>query len=284
MTPLRKRMIEHMRLRGYSPKTIKSYVNLVAVYARHVGKSPELTDCEDARVFMVQLVDRGCSASHLSQAYSAIKLLFVQVLGREGCQDKIPRPKKTKRLPSVMSVEEVERLVRSLSNIKHRTMLQVLYSTGMRVSELIGLRIGDIDSSRNTITVRHGKGAKDRQIPLSPTLLQLLREYWKIYRPTEFLFENGRSDAQMSPRTVQEVFVHAKAASGISKKISAHTLRHSYATHLLEAGTDLLTIRNQLGHSNISTTTVYLHLQTGARAGKDLLEGLDLEHRDAAHF
>ena len=278
-------MTEHMRLKGYSHRTIKSYVNLVAAYARHVGRSPELTDCEDARAFMVYLVeDRRASTSHLSQAYSAIKLLFVQVLGRPDCGDKIPRPKRAKTLPVVMSVEEVERLVRSLANIKHRTMLQVLYSTGLRVSELIGLRIGEIDSGRNTITVRHGKGAKDRQIPLSPTLLQLLREYWKIYRPAEFLFENGRSGAQMSERTVQEVFAQAKAASGINKKISAHTLRHSFATHLLEAGTDLVTIRNLLGHSNISTTTVYLHLKSGGQGAKDLLEGLDLEHRDAAHF
>ena len=278
-------MIEHMRFRGYSHRTIKSYVNMIAVYARHVGKSPELTGCEDARAFMVYLVEeRKGSTSYLSQAFSAIKLLFVQVLGREGCGDKIPRPKRAKHLPVVMSVEEVERLVRSLANIKHRTMLQVLYCTGLRVSELIGLRIGDIDSGRNTITVRHGKGAKDRQVPLSPTLLQLLREYWKIYRPKEFLFENGRSDAQMSERTVQAVFEHAKKASGIKKKVSAHTLRHSYATHLLEAGTDLVSIRNQLGHSNISTTTVYLHLKSGGQGAKDLLEGLDLEHRDAAHF
>ena len=278
-------MTEHMRLRGYSPRTIKSYVNMVAAYARHVGKSPELTGCEDARAFMVYLVEeRGCSTSHLHQAYSAIKLLFVQVLGREGCGDKIPRPKRAKTLPAVMSVEEVGRLLGSLANIKHRTMLQVLYGTGLRVSELAGLRIRDIDSGRNTITVRCGKGAKDRQIPLSPTLLQLLREYWKLYRPKEFLFENGRSGAQMSERTVQAVFGHAKKASGIKKKVSAHTLRHSCATHLLEAGTDLLSIRNLLGHSNISTTTVYLHLRSGGQGAKDLLEGLDLGHRDAARF
>ena len=278
-------MTEHMRLKGYSPRTIKSYVNMVAVYARHVGKSPELTDCEDARAFMVYLVEeRGCSTSHLHQAYSAIKVLFVQVLGREGCGDRIPRPKRAKTLPAVMGVEEVGRLLDSLANIKHRTMLQVLYGTGLRVSELIGLRIRDIDSGRNTITVRCGKGAKDRQIPLSPTLLQLLRGYWKLYRPTEFLFENGRSGAQMSPRTVQAVFGHAKKTSGIKKKVSAHTLRHSCATHLLEAGTDLLSIRNLLGHSNISTTTVYLHLRSGGQGAKDLLEGLDLGKRDAARF
>ena len=285
MTPLRKRMIEYMRLKGYSPKTIKSYVNIVSVYARRVGKSPELTDCEDARSFMLYLLEeRGSSVSHLSQAFSALKLLFVQVLGRADCGDKIPRPKRPKTLPVVMSVEEVVRLVRSLANIKHRMMLQVLYSTGLRVSELVGLRIGDIDSGRNTITVRHGKGAKDRQVPLSPTLLQALREYWKIYRPKEFLFENERSGARMSERTVQAVFEHAKAASGINKKISAHTLRHSYATHLLEAGTDLVSIRNQLGHTHIATTTIYLHLQSGTRGAKDLLDGLDLEYRDAAHF
>lgn len=278
-------MIEHMQLKGYSPRTIKCYVNMVAAYARHVGKSPESTDCEDARAYMLCLLEeRGCSMSHLSQAYSALKVLFVQVLGRDGCGDKIPRPKRAKTLPAVMSVEEVERLIRSLGNIKHRTMLQVLYGTGLRVSELVGLRIGDIDSDRNTITVRRGKGAKDRQVPLPPTLLQVLREYWKLYRPKEFLFENRRNGAQMSERTVQAVFVQAKKASGINKKISAHTLRHSYATHLLEAGTDLLSIRNQLGHSNITTTTVYLHLQAGGHGGKDLLKDLDLEYRYATHF
>lgn len=278
-------MLEHMRLKGYSPKTIKCYVNMVSAYARHVEKSPELTDWEDVRAFMVYLLeDRGCSATHLCQALSAIKVLFVQVLGRADCGDKIPRPKRPKTLPAVMSVQEVERLIRSLANVKHRTMLQVLYGTGLRVSELIALRIDDIDSGRNTITVRCGKGAKDRQVPLSPTLLQLLREYWMTYKPKEFLFENRRSGAQMSERTVQAVFDQAKAASGISKKVSAHTLRHSYATHLLEAGTDLLTIRNQLGHTNISTTTIYLHLQTNTRPGKDLLQDLDLEDHDAPRF
>lgn len=286
MTPLRKRMTDHMLLKGYSPKTIKSYVNLIASYARYLGKNPELSGCEDARKFMLYLLkERACSTSHLHQAYSAIKVLFVQVLGRADCGDKIPRPKRAKQLPAVMSVEEVQRILSSLANVKHRTMLQVLYSTGLRVSELIALRIEDIDSGRNTITVRHGKGGKDRQVPLSPTLLQLLREYWKIYRPKAYLFENERNNgSQMSDRTVQAVFAHARKSSGIRKKVSAHTLRHSYATHLLESGTDLLSIRNLLGHSNITTTTVYLHLKSGDRSTKDLLEGLDLEYRDAPHF
>lgn len=278
-------MTEYMRLKGYSPATIKSYVNMVAAYARHVGKSPDLTDCEDVRAFLLYLLqDRGGSVSHLSQAYSALKLLFVKVLGREDCGDKIPRPKRPRALPAVMSVEEVESLIRSLVNIKHRSMLQVLYGTGLRVSELAGLRIGDIDSDRKVITVRHGKGGKDRQVPLPPTLLERLREYWKLYRPKEFLFENSRTGAPLSVRSVQAVFEQAKKASGITKKISAHSLRHSYATHLLEAGTDLLSIRNQLGHSNISTTTVYLHLKSGSQGAKDLLQGLDLEYRDASLF
>lgn len=278
-------MTEYMRLKGYSPRTIKCYINMAAAYSRHIGKSPELTDCEDARAYMLYLLEeRGCSMSHLSQAYSALKVLFVKVLGREGCGDKIPRPKRARTLPAVMSVEEVERLIRSLGNIKHRAMLQVLYGAGLRVSELVGLRISDIDSDRKVITVRHGKGGKDRQVPLPPTLLEALREYWKVSRPKEFLFENRRSGAPMSQRTVQAVVEQAKKASGINKKISAHTLRHTYATHLLEAGTDLLSIRNQLGHSNIATTTVYLHLQAGGQGAKDLLKDLDLEYRDASLF
>ena len=212
-------MTEHMRLKGYSPRTIRSYIYMVAAYRCYVGKSPELISCEDVRSFMVYLLEkRQSSTSHLCQAHSALMVLFVQVVGQKDCGDKIPRPKRAKQLPVVMSVEEVERLVRSLVNLKHRTMLQVLYSAGLRVSELVGLRIRDIDSGRNMITVRHGKGAKDSQISLSPTLLQLLREYWKLYRPVEFLFENARSSVQMSARTVQAVFEQAKAASGIKKR------------------------------------------------------------------
>lgn len=285
MTPLRKRMLEYMQLKHYSPSTIKNYVNIVAAYARHIGKNPELSDWEEVRSYLLHLVnDRHCSVSHLSQANSAFKVFFVCVLGWPEAGHQVPRPRKVRILPSVMSVDEVQRLIRSLPNIKHRTLLQVLYGTGLRVSEVVALRVADIDSGRGLLAIRQAKGFKDRYVPLSPTLLDALREYWRIYRPVAFLFESSMTGGPLSIRTAQAIFQNAKAAAGITKKVSAHTLRHSYATHLLEAGADLLSIKQQLGHRNISTTTVYLHLREDRQQTPDLLKDFDLSYSNAPGF
>lgn len=285
MTPLRKRMFEYMQLKHYSRNTIKNYLNIVAAYARHIGKSPELSDWEAVKSYLLFLIgERHCSVSHLSVAHSAFKVLFVQVLGWPDAGNQVPRPRKTQTLPSVMSVAEVQLLIRSLKNIKHRTLLQVLYGAGLRVSEVVALRISDIDSSRGLLAIRQAKGFKDRYVPLSPTLLESLREYWRIYKPVEFLFESSMTGGPLSVRTAQAIFQNAKAASGIRKKVSAHTLRHSYATHLLEAGADLLSIKQQLGHSNISTTTIYLHLREDRKQTPDLLKDFDLSCADAPVF
>ncbi|MCC6412760.1 MAG: site-specific integrase [Saprospiraceae bacterium] len=282
---MRKRMLEYMQLKHYSPRTIKSYVNIVAAYARHIGKSPELSDWEEVRSYLLHLLnDRHCSVSHLSQANSAFKVFFVYVLGWPEAGYQVPRPRRVRTLPSVMSVEEVQRLIRSLPNIKHRTLLQVLYGTGLRVSEVVALRVADIDSGRGLLAIRQAKGFKDRYVPLSPTLLDSLREYWRIYRPTEFLFESSMTGGPLSIRTAQAIFQNAKVAAGISKKASPHTLRHSYATHLLEAGADLLSIKQQLGHRNISTTTVYLHLREDRQQTPDLLKDFDLSCSNAPVF
>lgn len=286
MTPLRKRMLEYMQLKHYSPRTIKSYLNVVAAYVRHIDKNPELSDWEQVRSYLLHLLnDRHCSVSYLSQVNSALKIFFVCVLGWPEAGYQVPRPRRVRILPSVMSIEEVQRLINSVANVKHHTMLQVLYGTGMRVSEIVALRITDIDSDRGQIAVRQAKGFKDRYVPLSPTLLEQLREYWRICRPTEFLFEHEVFGGPLSIRTVQAIFQKAKLAAGITKKVSTHTLRHSYATHLLEAGADLLSIRNQLGHSSIATTTVYLHLKEDRGQTPDLLKNLDLKYAtDEAHF
>ena len=282
MTPLRKRMLEYMQLKHYSRNTIQSYLNHVAAYARHIGKSPELSDWEAVRSYLLYLVkDRQCSVSNLNQAQSAFKVLYVQVLGWPEAGNQIPRPRRVQALPSVMSVAEVQLLIRSLKNTKHRTLLQVLYGAGLRVSEVVALRIGDIDSSRRVLAIRQAKGFKDRYVPLSATLLESLREYWRIYRPLDFLFESNMSGGPLSIRTVQAIFQKAKAAAGIRKKVSAHTLRHCYATHLLEAGTDLLSIKQQLGHRNISTTMLYLHLAEDRKQTPDLLKDFDLSCADA---
>jgi len=278
-------MFDYMQLKHYSPKTIKSYVNIVAAYSRHIGHSPESSNWEEVRSYLLHMIEgRKGSVSYLNQAHSAFKVLFVHVLGWPDPGVQVPRPRKSKTLPSVLSVGEVQILIQSLRNIKHQTLLMVLYGAGLRVSEVVALRLSDIDSSRGQIAVRQAKGFKDRYVPLSPTLLQSLREYWKLYRPSGFLFESSMTGGPLSVRTAQAIFYNAKAASGISKQASAHTLRHSYATHLLEAGADLMSIKQQLGHSNISTTTVYLHLKTGGRPMPDLLEGLDLSQRDEADF
>ncbi len=278
-------MWEYMQLKHYSPRTIKCYLNLVAAFARYIGKSPELSDWGEVKSYMLYLVgERRCSLSHQSQAHSAFKVLFVHVLGWPEAGNQVPRPRKSQTLPSVMSVEEVQRLIKSLKNIKHRTLLQVLYGAGLRVSEVVALRIADIDSSRGLLAIRQAKGFKDRYVPLSPTLLESLREYWRIYRPSEFLFESAMTGGPLSARTAQAIFQNAKAAAGIRKKVSAHTLRHSYATHLLEAGADLLSIKQQLGHSNISTTTVYLHLKEDRKQTPDLLKDFDLSCSDAPVF
>ena len=285
-------MFEYMQLKHYSRNTIKSYLNIVAAYARHIGKSPELSDWEAVKSYLLYLIgERHCSVSHLSQAHSAFKVLFVQVLGWPEAGNQVPRPRRVQILPSVMSVAEVQLLIRSLKNIKHRTLLQVLYGAGLRVSEVVALRIVDIDSGRGLLAIRQAKGFKDRYVPLSPTLLESLREYWRIYKPSEFLFESGMTGGPLSVRTAQAIFQNAKAAAGIRKKASAHTLRHSYATHpersgqaLLEAGADLLSIKQQLGHSNISTTTIYLHLREDRKQTPDLLKDFDLSCSDAPVF
>lgn len=278
-------MLDYMRLKHYSPSTIKSYVNIVAAYTSHIGHSPESSDWQEVKSYLLYLIEqRNGSVSHLSVAHSAFKVFFVHVLGWPDPGVQVPRPRKISTLPSVLSVAEVELLIRSLRNIKHQTLLMVLYGAGLRVSEVVALRLSDIDSSRGQIAVRQAKGFKDRYVPLSPTLLHSLREYWKLYRPKEFLFESSMGGGPLSVRTAQAIFQNAKAAAGLRKRASAHTLRHSYATHLLEAGTDLLTIKEQLGHRNISTTTVYLHLKAEGRQVPDLLKGLDLSSSHAPDF
>lgn len=278
-------MLEYMQLKNFSPRTIRSYVNVTAAYARHIGKSPELSDCEELKDYLLYLSEtRRCSISHLSQVHSAMKVLFVHVLGRPDCGNKIPRPRKTLILPAVMSVGEVQSLIAQVRNVKHRTILQVLYGTGMRLSEVVALRLCDIDSARGQIAVRQAKGAKDRYVALSPTLLGLLRDYWREYRPKEYVFESAMTGGPLSPRTVQAIFEKARLTTGIGKKITTHTLRHSYATHLLEAGTDLNSIRVLLGHSNLNTTSVYLHLRTDGGKTPDLLKDLDMAYAHAPLF
>jgi integrase/recombinase XerD len=271
MTPLRQRMTDYMRQKNFSSRTTHSYVNAVKRFAAWLGRSPEHCDMEDVRRYHLHLLDRNLSNSTVNIAQCAIKTLFEGVLQREWDWSRSPRPRKMHPLPPILSAEEALAVVEALDNLKHKTMLRMLYATGLRVSELCALKIADIDSARMVVHVRRGKGFKDRCVPMSQTLLDNLREYWRAYRPKTALFESQHTGVPISARTLQAVFAQAKKKAGINKPASAHTLRHCFATHLLDAGTDLFHIKSFLGHSNISTTARYLHLGDRSAVAHDLL-------------
>lgn len=264
--------MDYLRQKNFTPRTIHSYIHAVKRFAVWLGRSPEESDMEDIRRYHLHLIDRKLSNSTINVAQSALKALFEGVLHRAWDERFSPRPRKMRALPPILSREEALAIVEAPDNLKHKTMLRVLYATGLRVSELCALQISDIDSARMVIHVRRGKGFKDRCVPMSETLLLNLREYWKVHRPKIALFENENSGQPLSVRTAQEVFSQAKKKAGIKKAASAHTLRHCYATHLLDAGTDLFHIKAFMGHTAIGTTARYLHLSDRGAAAHDLLD------------
>jgi integrase/recombinase XerD len=266
MNPLRQRMIEDLRLRNYAPKTEQTYLDHVSRFARHFGRSPEQLGREEIRAYQLHLVERGVSWSLFNQAVCALRFLYRVTLKCPDAVEQIPFRKREKRLPSVLSPEEVQRLLGAARNRKHRLILMVLYATGLRVSEVVQLKVDDIDSARMVIRVRQGKGRKDRLVMLSPVLLEELRRYWRWYRPTLWLFPGSDAETPLSISAVQRVCQRARRAAGIQKQASPHTLRHSFATHLLDAGTDLRLIQTVLGHRSVSTTQRYTHVAT-ARIG-----------------
>lgn len=279
MTPLRRQMTDYLLQRNFSPKTIHSYIYAVKRFALWLGRSPEQCDMEDVRRYHLHLIERRLSNSTINIAQSAIKALFVGVLHREWDERFSPRPRRMRSLPPILSREEALAIVEAPDNLKHKTMLRLLYATGLRVSELCALKIADIDSARMVIHVRKGKGFKDRFVPMSETLLADLRAYWKAYRPKTALFENEDTAEALSVRTAQAVFAQAKKKAGIKKPASAHTLRHCFATHLLDAGADLFRIKAFMGHVGIGTTARYLHLSDRGAALPDLLGSKKAERR-----
>lgn len=271
MTPLRQRMMEDMQIRNFSPNTIGSYIFQVAQFAKHFKKSPDLLGPAEAREYQLFLLkERKNAYASLKQTVAALRFLYKVTLGREWGIERLPYPKREKRLPVVLSKEEVLRLFSSVRNLKHRTVLMTLYATGMRVSEVTHLRVDDIDSNRMVIRVRQAKGRKDRYIPLLPTLLTTLRTYWRRYRPKVSLFPSQRTRSSLTTGAVMKVCSAAQKKAGLSKEVTPHTFRHSFATHLLEAGTDLRTIQMILGHASLSTTAIYLHVaENGLRLKKE---------------
>ena len=258
-------MLEELQRRNYAKNTIRSYIAAVEEFATYFGKRPDRLGREQIRQYQVHLFrDQKLAASTVEQRTAALRFLFVKTLRRPYLPDHIPFPKRQRRLPTVLSPEETARLIDSASNLMHRAMLMTLYSTGVRRAELCHLKVADIDSPRMVIHVQQGKGGRDRDVLLSPKLLETLREYWRWIRPKTYLFpgmvDNWRADVPITEKMVWGAVRKAAERAGITKRVSPHTLRHSFATHMLEAGADLRTIQVLLGHAKIADTTVYLHL------------------------
>ena len=268
-TALRQRMIEDMQLRGLAVRTQQAYVQAVQQLALHYGRSPDELDEEDLRRYFLYLKnEKKVSRSTCTQALCGIKFFYETTLGREWKTFALVRPGREHKLPVVLSLEEVGRILASVSGQRHHVCLSVIYACGLRLGEGVRLQVGDIDSSRMQVHVRGGKGNKDRYVPLPEPTLQLLRAYWRTHRHPLWLFP-ARSPAGapvpqatkgMDESGVQKAFKAALAASGVHKQASVHTLRHSYATHLWEMGVNLRLIQAYLGHSSPQTTAMYTHL------------------------
>jgi integrase/recombinase XerD len=278
MTALRRRMIEDMTLRNFAARTITVYVERVVTFAQYFHKSPARLGPEHIRGYLLHLIEeRHVSWSYYNQARCALQFLYRITMGQEWVVEDVVCPKQPRKLPVVLSLQEVAPFLGAITHIKHRAILMTAYAAGLRVSEVTRLRVADIDSQRMVLRIRQAKGQKDRFVVLSPRLLKLLREYWKAVRPSDFLFPGARPDQPITSGSVHRVCRAARERCGLGKHVTVHTLRHSFATHLLEDGTDLRTIQILLGHRSLSTTARYLHVATAAlRSTRSPLDRLDL--------
>ena len=263
MTPLRQRMIEDMRIRDYSEHTIAAYVSAVYRLANHYHRSPDKLGREEIRAFLVDLVEQQqVSWPYYKQVLAALRFFYRRVLSRGEVVEDVRGPRPEKRLPVVLSVQEVARFFKAIPSLKHRTILMLAYCAGLRIGEAVRVRVSDIDRQRKVLRVQQGKGKKDRYTLLSPALLEILDRYCWAARPEDLLFTTRFRDRPITDSTVQRVCIQARQEAGIDKRISPHTLRHSFATHLLEAGTDLRVIQVLLGHASPKTTAIYTHVST----------------------
>ncbi|MGH8702187.1 MAG: tyrosine-type recombinase/integrase [Burkholderiales bacterium] len=260
MTPLRRRFIDDLRLRNKSPRTIETYVLRVVQFAKHFGRSPEALGPDELRAYQQHLLARQVSWSMFNQSVCALRFLYNVTLGRPHLIVHLPFAKRPRLLPTVLSPEEVVRFLEAALPGRDRTLLDVAYSCGLRLKELLGLEVRDIDSARMVLHIRHGKGQKERLVPLSRRLLEALRGYGRQYRPATWLFPGVKPATALSGGAVQRLCWRTAKRAGLSKRIHPHTLRHSFATHLLEAGVDLLSVQALLGHSHFNTTAKYLHV------------------------
>jgi integrase/recombinase XerD len=261
MTPLRQRMIEDLRIRNYSPHTVDIYVRLVARFAKHFGRSPDRLGPEQVRDYQVHLLALKTSWTLFNQTVSALRFLYGVTLKQTWALERLPYGKRPKRLPCVLSQQQVLQFLSAVEQLVSRMALATAYAGGLRVSEVAVLRVEDIDSARMLIHVRQGKGQKDRIVPLSKVLLESLRAYWGVFRPKEWLFPGRNAQHPICVHTLQRACRRARKAAGLGKRVTPHTLRHCFATHLLEQGTDIRTVQALLGHATLSTTAIYTHVE-----------------------
>ena len=278
MSPLRRRMIEDMTVRNLSPATQRSYVHAVSKFSRYFNRSPDRLGLEDVRAFQVHLVSTGISWPALNQTVCALRFFYGVTLGHREVPERIPYAREPRKLPVVLSAEEVVAFLEAVPSLKTRTALTTAYAAGLRASEAVGLKVADIDSGRMVIRVEQGKGGKDRYVMLSAQLLGILRIYWRLARPTRWLFPGRDETKPLDIQVLHAACRSACAAAGLAKHVTVHTLRHSFATHLLESGTDIRIIQVLLGHNNLSTTARYTQVSNSLlRRTESPLDRLVLE-------
>ena len=262
LNPYIRRMAEDMQVRNLAPSTIDAYTYHVDKFCHFFGKSAEQLGPDEIRQYQLYLVnEKKASWSSFNQAVCGLRFLYEVTLGKPWGVRHIPFGKRPKKLPTVVSDQEASGLLQCVKNPKHRAVLLTCYAAGLRLSEATHLRVCDIDGQRAQIRITNGKGRKERDVPVSPRLLQELREYWKLQRPGNYLFPGKTADVPLSGTTIQKACKRAVAKAAITKDVTPHTFRHSYATGMLEAGVDLLTISKLLGHSSFVTTMIYLHVR-----------------------
>ena len=257
MSPLRRRMIEDMTIRNLSPATQRSYLHAVSRFSQYFGRSPDRLGLEDVRAYQVHLASKGVAWGSLNQVVCALRFFYGVTLGQETIPERIVYARAPRKLPTVLGGDEIVRFLESVSSLKARVALTTAYAAGLRVSEVVVLKIGDIDSSRMVMRIENGKGGKERYAMLSAPLLGILRSYWRLAHPPLYLFPGRSPDKPIEPTVLHAACRSAAAAAGLDKRVSVHVLRHSFATHLLESGVDIRIIQVLLGHENLSTTARY---------------------------
>jgi integrase/recombinase XerD len=277
VTTLRQRMLEDLQIRNYSPTTIRLYLYAVKAFSKHFGKPPDQLGAEHIRLYQLFLIkEKKVALPTFIQVVCALRFFYTHTLNRKIAIERIPFPRRERKLPLILSREEVKALLEAPRNLRHRTLLAVLYGCGLRVAEATQLKVSDIDSSRHVLKVRRGKGRKDRQTLLPAKLLELLRFYWRSQRPTDWLFPGAHANRPISVKAAYLACRKAAQDAGISKPVHPHSLRHAFATHLLEAGVNLPTIQILLGHANLETTARYLQVSdVSVRSTISPLDGLE---------